>query len=116
MIQGTTRNVIAIVTLAGGLLFAGGCGSNSYSTTEFDMTSNPTLACSDGIGAQLFAPAEAGVATAAIFREAEVAVAIAEAHEADGTYDAWYASFDRNVDETGSTVVDVPVELDDSQH
>ena len=115
MIQGTTRNVIAILTLAGGLLFAGGC-SNSYSTAEFDMTANPTLACSDGIGAQLFAPAEAGSATAAIFREAEVAVAIAEAHEADGTYDAWYASFDRNVDEAGSTVVDVPVELDNSQH
>jgi len=116
MIQGFTYKALALSTLAAGLLFVGGCGGHNYSAAEFDMTGNPTLACSDGIGAQLFAPREAGVATAAIFREAESAMAIAEAHEADGTYDEWFASFDRDIDEAGSTYVDVPVPLDDSQH
>jgi len=117
MIQGFSIKVWAMTALAVGLLVAGGCNSRQgLADNAFDMTASTTLASSDGIGNQLFAPRSAGIETAAIFREAESAIAIAEAHEADGTYDAWYASFDRDFDEAGSTYVDVPVPLDDSQH
>jgi len=116
MIQGDSIKMLACAAAVATVLIAAGCGNHRYSDAEFDMTANPTLASSDGIGTQLFAPREAGIATAAIFREAETAIAIAEAHEAEGTYEAWYASFDRDFDETGSTFVDVPVPLDDSQH
>lgn len=116
MLHDKTRKTLLAAAIITGTVLVAGCGSHEYADGEFDMTGNPTLACSDGLGAQLFAPADGGIATASVFRTAESAIAIAEAHEADGTYDAWYASFDRTIGPDNTTVVDVPVIHDETPH
>jgi hypothetical protein len=108
----------ALAALALAVMLQTGCGSNHVADhlkyTQYDMTASASLGASDALGAQLYATDADSTVRMAIFRTAEDAFAIAEAHEKAGTYDQWYASFIRPGDERhdGTAVASVPVTND----
>ena len=84
-----------------------GCGKSS-STASLDLQSNTifadsSLGAGDSLGGQVFSQ-HSGTTSVAVLHTAEDAFALAEAQEANGTYDAWYASFDRPTDDIGTAV------------
>jgi len=112
----TRPAAIAALALTAALLT--GCGSNQTADhlkyTQYDMTATASLAAGDALGAQLYASDADSTVRMAIFRTAEDAFAIAEAHEKAGTYDQWYASFirpgEQREDGTAIAGVDVPTQ------
>lgn len=108
-----------LASLAGALalsLLLGGCGSDKTASVKqfptYDMTASASLAASDGLGAQLYATDADSTTRMAVFQVAEEAFALADAHEKNGTYDQWYASFirpgDTQHDGTAIAGVEVP--------
>lgn len=112
-IQNTTTK-FALLAMAGGLLtILTGCGQTpaerafmmrqqmlaaEASATSHELGAGSSLAgghslaAGDALGVALFEPAADNSSRLAFFRNVDRAVAIAEAHEANGTYDNWYAS------------------------
>jgi hypothetical protein len=79
-----------------------------------------SLGSGDMLGMALFEDRQTGGSDLALFRQAQTAYQIAEAHEANGTYDAWYASLEpvdadtaiaqtEDEDKADDTFVTVPV-------
>jgi hypothetical protein len=95
-----TARTLTILALVTGVGLAAGCGS-TQSTADSQTPSldayvaDGSLGAGDALGAQVFATDADATVRMAILRDAERAFAIAEAQEANGTYDAWYASFER---------------------
>lgn len=113
MFKSTILNASKFVLTASlslGVAALTGCGKTS-STASIDLQGNSflvdgSLGAGDSLGGQVFAE-QSGTTSVALLRQAEDAFALADAQEAAGTYDQWYASFDRpNSD--GTAVASAP--------
>jgi len=95
----TRHTKILFAAAAAGLtLTSVGCSSQAEARREAMLnqsyayaTPGGSLGAGDGLGQALFT--ETGQTRMALFRTAESAFEVAEAKEAEGAYDAWYASF-----------------------
>ena len=89
--------MLGAAAAAGLILALTGCGSQQAEARRTAIYANAvadgSLGAGDNLGRALFTTE--GQTRMAMFRTAESAFAIAEAKEADGTYDEWYASFIR---------------------
>jgi len=92
----TTRSTkILLAAAASGLLLtAVGCSNTAEARRQavyMNAIADGSLGAGDSLGRSLFT--ETGQTRMAMFRTAEAAFEVAEAKEAEGTYDQWYASF-----------------------
>jgi hypothetical protein len=105
-----TRTRLLLAAAAAGLMLtAVGCSDQSEARREamyINSYADASLGAGDGLGRALFTTE--GQTRMAMFRTAESAFTIAEAKEAEGTYDEWYASFIRPGEPgyDGTTVAD----------
>lgn len=97
-----TLKVVMGLTATLALSALTGCGESQKTTSidvqaqQFAMAPNSgSLGAGDSLGAQVFSTSDDTVRMAVI-RQTESAVAVAEAKAKDGTYEQWYASFDRD--------------------
>lgn len=115
----TSKKMVGLV-LAGGLItILAGCGqtpaerallmrqqelaaqrSAQHALGAGSLAANPGLSAGDSLGLALFDASQDDSTGLAMFRQADAAFAVAEAKEQEGTYDNWYASFERVDDNT----------------
>lgn len=92
-----------VMTLAATFAIATLTGCNEQAKTasidtaaqQYAMAANGTLGAGDSLGSQVFSTSDDTVRMA-VLRQSESAIAVAEAKVKDGTYEQWYASFDRD--------------------
>jgi len=87
--------------------------SGPHSLGAGSATAGHSLGSGDMLGMALFEDNQTGGSDLALFRQAETAYQIAEAHEANGTYDAWYASLERVDEDTAIAEADDQQQAED---
>jgi hypothetical protein len=112
MMQGNKiQKLMATGTMLVAIAALNGCGQTNTTAqgVQFDgaqLFADSGLGAGDSLGSQVFYETSGSPTTVAMFHQAEDAFAVAEAQEAAGTYDEWYASFDRpGVDDGTGTAV-----------
>jgi len=94
MMTGQHTKLLFAAAASGLLLASVGCSNHAEArrqAIDTNAVADASLGAGDGLGRALFT--EAGQTRMAMFRTAESAFEVAEAKEAQGTYDEWYASF-----------------------
>jgi len=116
MMQGNKiQKLMAAGTMLVAIAALNGCGQTNTTAkgVQFDqgqMLADAGLGAGDSLGSQVFYETAGTQTTVAMFHEAEAAFAVAEAQEANGTYDEWYASFDRPTADDGTAVAGADTE------
>jgi hypothetical protein len=115
-----TTHLTLMAAVASLALLTVGCGSQQRSADAsaampVEAYAGMSLAAGDGLGTQVFADDGAGATRFAMLRQVDDAIALAEAKEAAGEYDAWYASFIRPGEEghDGTAIAGVEVPADE---
>jgi len=109
--------IAATIFAAAGL--AVGCSADhrasEYGAMPVEAYAGTSLGAGDALGMQVFANDGEGATRFAILRKVDDAIALAEAKEAAGEYDEWYASFIRPGDEREDGTAIAGVEVPDDQ-
>ena len=102
MFAGNTLKIVMTLSATFAIATLTGCNEQNKTASidtaaqQYAMAAGSnTLGAGDSLGSQVFSTSDDTVRMA-VLRQSESAIAVAEAKVKDGTYEQWYASFDRD--------------------